>query len=254
MKRVILSVTALGLLGIFGVGMLLAAGYQKTQQLQTPVFEAIAQENIEALMDLCDPSVRDQIDPPMLATWMRALNDSLGECQFEPAGTFSVSFEKKPGKTIVKSSGKMKFERGTATSDLVFLNGKIVSFNIDSDRLGKDWFNGPTETTFYQKRSETVIRMLLERRLDDLKPMMHPALLEAANDETLNNICDLGEQWAGNVKSVVATKTDFQRDENEQLMVGLEVVGDKGNMDATVTFTFDGLKGHLTAFNIQPAE
>ena len=254
MKRVLLAFAMLAVLGTCGVTALLAAGYQKNQQLQTPVFEAIAAQDADAFLALCDPSVRNQIDPPMLTTWMGALNDSLGTCRFESTGPFRVNFEKKPGETIIESSGGMRFEKGTATSDLVFLNGKIVSFSIDSDRLPKDWFDGPSDTTLYRRRSETVMRLLLLRQLDELKPMMHPALLEAAGDETLNRICDLGKQWAGHVKSVVANEVKFQREKTEQLIVGLTVDGDQGIMDATVTFTFDGLKGHLTAFDIQPAK
>ena len=254
MKRVILAVTTLVALGICGVGALLAAGYQKNHQLQTPVFKAISDEDADRFLALCDPRLRDAIDPPVLRSWMTAMNDALGECRFEPAGSFSFNIEKKPGETTIKSSGGMQFANGNATSDLVFLNDKIIDFKIDTDRLAKDWFNGPAESDFYLKRSEVVIRTLLERRLDQLKPMMHPALLEAASDETLNHICDLGDDWVGNVTSIIATNADFQRNENEELIVSLKVDGDAGVIDATVTFTFDGLKGHLTAFNIQPAE
>tara|TARA_R110002049_G_scaffold2750_8_gene22238 strand:+ start:182559 stop:183323 length:765 start_codon:yes stop_codon:yes gene_type:complete len=254
MKRLILAATALLVLGICSVGALLAAGYRQSHQLQTPVFKAIADEDVDGFLNLCDPSVRQEIDPPMLATWMHALNDSLGECRFQPAGAFSVNFEKQPNRTIVKTKGGMQFANGIAQSDLVFLNGKIVSFSIDSDALARDWFHGPADTTFYRENGEVVIGTLLKRRLDELKPMMHPSLLEAADDDTLKHICDLGDAWAGNVTSIAATGADFQQGENQQLVVSLNVAGEKGNVDATVTYTFDGLKGHLTAFNIQPSE
>ena len=66
MKRVILAVATLVTLGICGVGALLAAGYQKNHQLQTPVFRAIADEDAEGFLALCDHRLRDEIDPPVL--------------------------------------------------------------------------------------------------------------------------------------------------------------------------------------------
>ena len=254
MKRVILAIFTLFSLGICGVGILLAAAYQGNHKLQMPVFKAIAEEDTDGFLALCDPRLRDEIDPPLLLSWMSAMNESLGQCRFEPVGAFNINVEKTPGETITKSSGGIQFEKGTASSKLVFLNNKIIQFSIDSDRLPGDWFNGPAETSFYQQHSEVVIRALLDRRLDELKVMLHPALIEAAPDSKLNEICDLGDGWAGNVTSVTATEANFHRHANEQLVVDLTVTSDKGVVDATVTFTFDGLKGHVTAFNVQPAE
>jgi len=59
------------------------------------------------------------------------------------------------GAKRTESSGKVRFEKGEATLELVFRDDQIIKFNIESERIPGDWFkSGPADTSLYRQRGD----------------------------------------------------------------------------------------------------
>ncbi|MCM2373113.1 hypothetical protein [Aporhodopirellula aestuarii] len=248
MKWVIIAVLGAGflLLALCGIGFYFATS--ATQAYQRPVFETIVAEDPEAFLDLCDPTLRTEVDAPVMLAWMKEVNAVMGECQFESGTNFNIHYDGSPGKSVVTTSGEMTFENGVASSEFVFQNDKLIKFKINPDKLGNDWFTGPASDELYRERTKEFFTQLLERNYEKMKPLMHESFIEVANDEVLDGIVDKVDVWLGENPTVMITEVENRISEDEGLIVHALLEGSEGTADASATFKFDGMKGTVLSF------
>ena len=221
-------------------------------RMHRPVFLAIEAEDPEAFLSMCHPELRKKIDSPVLLTWMRAMNESLGRCQYRLTAQHGYRVEYTLASKQVTSDVAMKFELGSAESELTFLDDKIIQFHIRSDQLADDWFDGPANGKLYFERSEKFLRGLIDRQFTMVEPMMHANLAELAPRDTLIQIQTIAEQWLGDLQSIEPVGAEWVAGESPLLHVRFRMRGDNGDVWASTKFFFDGLQGHLIAFNYSP--
>lgn len=252
-KKILLALGCVFALLIVGFVALLFWAQHAGSQQQERFFKTVAKGDPDALLALCDPALREQIDAPVLATWMAEVNKQLGEFQGLSKADFSTEANTTDKGTFVHSEGTVNFQKGEAKSDLEFLDDLLVKFSVNSDKIPKDWFTGPTDTTLYKERGEKLIRKLLESNAKESAEMMHESLRANLPDDKLNAMMEELTVKAGPLKSIECLDAKFTTDEKQTLTVSYRLDCEKGALDSTVDFDFAGLKGHLTGFNFKDA-
>ena len=124
------------------VGLLIWA-QRKGSAEQEKFFKAVLSGEPKQVMDLLDPSVGDRVDEAVLAAWMSAVKEGLGEFKGLSKTNFNTSSETVNGVAVVESKGTVNLEKGEATSELVLHDGKIVRFFVASEKVGTDWMKAP---------------------------------------------------------------------------------------------------------------
>ena len=254
MKRLLLRLTAVVAAGVIALGAIVLLGFQATASMHKPVFRAIVAEDADTFLELCTPELRKEIDRPVLLAWMRGMNEALGECQFEGGKQFNLQFASQSGVNAITATGQMQFEKGIAEAEIVFVGGKMNGFNIDTDLLAKGWFTGPEDATMYKDQAERFLTGLMQANHESIVPMMHPELRKAAPDSKLSEITAIANELSGGLDSMEASNIEFTNAGNDELTVTFVVEGKVAPVTATATYTFIGMKAHLTAFNVFVAE
>jgi len=246
----------LAVLGVLFLGMLLLCGgvlfwsFRTGSQAQEKFFSAVSSGDTKQVVDQLHPAMMDQIDEPVLGAWMKAVKTNLGSFQGLGASNFNTSSNYENGQWITKSNGTVNFELGDATSNLVFQDGLITSFLIESDKLPKGWFQGPEDTTIYRQRGEAFLSAMHSSEADAAFEMMHSALQEAVSRKQLSEIAAAITEARGPVKSIAFKNESFSTDGTEKLTIYFDVTCENDTAVAALDFQFIGLKGHLTAFQL----
>lgn len=217
---------------------------------QEKFFQAVLSGEPGQVMAMLDPSVKAKVDEPVLAAWMGAIKTHLGGFQGLSKAKFSTSTKVVNGVKMTESKGTVNFEKGQATSTLVFRNGLLVDFDVDSDKLPKDWFKGPADTKLYQERGKQFVTFLLTDQPDKAEAMMHEKFQKAVPVSKLKGIMERAVGRIGKLKTVTYLSDRFTIDKGQKLKVRYKAAGENGELSPLVTFVFDGLKGHLIAFDL----
>ncbi|MEM9585812.1 MAG: hypothetical protein AAGA03_00910 [Planctomycetota bacterium] len=258
MKKRLIALLIMAVVSVSGLGALLYGASRANQALQQPVMEAIAEEDASGFLQLCSPELRLQIDRPLLEDWLTAMHQSLGDLQHTSGQDFDVRVQLNSAGKITRCRGQVVFQRGIATSKLVFLNDRLVEFDIESDTLPSGWFRGPGDTSIYESHATKMMENLLAGEIDAVTPMMHPALQENVPPAKLKQIRQVVMQWVGQQPKIATTRAEFHRanepnpGDDEKLVVHGDVVGPAGKANMTVTFLFIGMKAHVVEFNFTP--
>jgi hypothetical protein len=238
--------------GIF-VGMLVMA-QTAGGDVQESFFKAVLSGDPKQVTALFDPAMNKEVDEPVLAQWMAAVKDNLGEFKGLSKTAFNTSVEYKNGAKIAKSSGTVNFEKGDATSELAFKDGKLIEFDVKSDKIPKTWFKGIAAgpTQLYQDRGKQFLTLFLSDKPDDAFAMMHENLQKVMPLEKLKALMADAAGKAGAVKSIQYLSE--QVDPAGKLKILYKVECQKTTTTASVKFEQAGLKCHLVAFNINEKE
>ncbi|MBA4020074.1 MAG: hypothetical protein C0483_23145 [Pirellula sp.] len=248
------------LLLVLGAGALLLVGscvaflvwaQRAGSEQQEKFFMAVSSGDPQKVLDLCDPGMTEQVDAPVLGAWMAEVQKQLGAYKAMSSTDFNTSMSSDDKGTVITSKGTVHFDKGDAQSDLTFTNGKLTAFEINSDKIKGDWFQGFSDTKLYRDRGEEFIRKFFSKDLAGATPMMHEELRKQAPDDKLKSMMEAVADAAGPVKSVKFLKEKFTTDDGQRLLIDYEVVGEKAKVAFTVKFTFVGLKGQLLGFDFQ---
>ncbi len=251
MKKLLQILGGVFLLLIVGFIALLVWAQREGAGKQEAFFQAVLSGQPQQVYALLDPALVREIDEPVLAAWMQAVRDSLGAFQSMSKTDFNTSTDTDGERTIVKSEGTVVFEKGEARSALTFADGRIVSFNVESERLGSGWFRGPADDTVYRTRAEAFIRETMEGEPRKAYAMMHPALQEKVPLATLQNVHALAGEQFGPIQSLTVESAEFLNapDGGQKYLLVYAVQGEEASTRVAVEFSFTGLQGVLTAFD-----
>lgn len=252
MKKVLMVLGVVFLILVIGFVALLiwAHGAGETQQEQ--FFQAVGTGNPQKVLDLCAPALADDLDVPVLKMWMDGLNRRLGAYKGLSKSNFKTSSNTNNGVKVVESEGKALFEKGEAQAKFRSVDGKIVAFEVTSDKLKPgDWFVKPP-MDYYRKKGENLITLLLTGKEADARSMMHPSLqkeypLTKAQADAKQVLAAIGP-----VQSVTLDTEEFTEGDSPMLIVRGTVTGQKGIFSAMVKYRFIGMKGHIIAWTANP--
>lgn len=248
MKKVLMAFGFLFLLSIVLFAGVLAWAMKSGAEHQERFFAAVDSGDPARVMAIFHPALGEEVDEPVLAAWIQAVNRQLGGFRGLSKTDFNTATRFDGGVRRTESQGTVNFEKGTAQSRLVFYGDQLVEFSVESETL-KDWFEGPASTEIYRTRGAEFLGHVLRNEPDAASAMMHPALREVLPlDKLKEMIANLSA--AGPLKAVEYHADNVEPDGGHNLTVLYRVACENNETLASVTFQFVGLKGHLVAFNL----
>jgi hypothetical protein len=206
----------------------------------------------QKVLVLCDPALTDELDAPVLKMWMDGLNRQLGAYKGLSKANFNTSSNTDNGVKTVVSEGTALFEKGEATAKFRSVDGKLVAFEVTSDKLQPgDWFAKPP-LEFYRDKGEKLITLLLTGKEAQARTMMHPALQEQYPLMKAQADAKKIQAAIGPIQSVKLDTEEFTGGDSPMLIVRGTVTGQKGVFSAMVKYRFIGMKGHIIAWSANP--
>jgi hypothetical protein len=195
------------------------------------------------------PSLRQEVDEPVLAAWMAALRQNLGRYRGLSVLGSHTNIGYDNGVKTVETRGTVKFEKGTAQSEIHYRDDRIMQFKIDSGQLPDDWFSGPEGTELYHQRGKEFLANLLSGKTEAAHQMAHENFRKEIPREKLDAMLAKVRAQAGKLRSVRYKSERFVAKAKHQVLTVLyNLECDKGKLPGKVEFQFAGLKGHLIAF------
>jgi len=249
MKKILVGCGIVCFLCMLAVGGCIALLFLSGSDSQKEFYDAMATGDAKNVMALFTPELKNEVDEPVLAVWIKAFNENLGAYKGMSATDFSTSSKIENGATLYETKGTATFEKGDAKSMLKYVNGKINAFNIDSDKMPKDFFKGPASTELYRARGKEFIEKALGGKVSDAWNMMHSALQEKVPLDRLKQMMEKDLSASGYLKSVKFGSEESVTGPPYELKVFFDVVGEKGGFRALVRFEFSHVKGHLLGFD-----
>jgi hypothetical protein len=218
-------------------------------KLQEEFFAAVGTGKTDTVLAIMAPTLRAEIDEPMLAAWIATINTKLGPYKGMRKTDFNTSSRLVDGVTVTQSVGTVDFEHGTAKSELVFHNGQLAGFHLQSEQLGRQ-SPAPANNDFYRERGQQFLTHLAGGDLALAFAMMHPELQKAVPLEKLKASTTALREQGGPLQSVVWEKEQAEAADGQRLKLFYKVQLAKQAKTGMVTFQFHGLKGHLLAFEL----
>ena len=233
---------------VAALGLALASGASKAGELQKEFFDQIAAEKTDSLLAKMHPQLAAEIDPEVMSELLLAINEQLGKVTDISQTGFRI--EQTSDGTLVKSEAKVQFEKGTATSKLVTLDGQLVRFNVNSERL-VNWFKVPRETGRYEQVGKRFLEQWLGGQTENAWNMFHPNLKKVITEENLQSMHEIVSTKFGSPKSITATGTRIGENKNAPtLLIDYTVVCEDAELAGEIEIQFEGMKGHLLGFKM----
>jgi hypothetical protein len=248
LKKVLMVLGAvfLVLVALFVV-MLVWAG-KKSAELQQKFFAAVESGDPEQVLVLLKPEVRTGIDPPVLPAWMKAMKSDLGA--YKGLSGFKTSSNFTNGATRTESAATVDFEKGTAQSDLIFLDGQIAGFHVRSPQIPDDWFQGPDSTELYRSRGREFLQDLFHGDTDAAFALMDSKLQKKIPRDELKSKLAEAKARTGPLKSVDYESETIDAGSGHALTVLYRIEGESAKSPAKITFEFVGFKGAMADFDL----
>ncbi|HKD36369.1 MAG TPA: hypothetical protein VKB78_06195, partial [Pirellulales bacterium] len=236
----VLGVVFVALVGLF-VALLIWA-HKAGADAQEKFYAAMESGDSEKMMDLLSPTLRTQVDPPVMAAFMRLFESKLGKYQGLRSTDFHSSSKYVNGVSRLESVGIVDFEKGEANSEVIYFDGKLAGFHISSPLLPENWFEGPTTTVLYRDEGKTFLQELLNGD-DAAVTVLLPEMQKKSSFGELKKKSEAMIADAGMLKSV-----DFQSEKADvtdgyRLTATYALHFDRKDLTAKVDFRFSGLKG-----------
>jgi hypothetical protein len=176
MGKVLKILGVVFLVGVLGFAALLYFAHQKGASVQAEFYKAVLSGDVTKVEAKFAPSLRKEVDEPVLAAWMAAVKERLGAYKGLSGKKFSTAMSHKDGVDRVDSTGTVNFEHGEAQSDLVLIGGKIAGFHVRAKAWPENWMTRLDDRSVYERRAETFLQKLLAGDAAAALEMMHPNL------------------------------------------------------------------------------
>lgn len=250
MKTVLITLGAVALVAIVVCAGALFWAQSAGSELQEKFFRAATSGDPAQVLAIFHPRLREEVDEPVLAAWMKVVRSELGAFQGLSKTNFNTSARFEGGASIVESEGAVNFEKGSADSKLLFRDGQLVEFHIKSDRIPDDWFHGPEDTALYRTRGKEFLTHFLGGKTDAAFAAMHKSLQEAMPRDKLQSLIDEFQEKAGKLQTITEKEDGSDDKDGYRLIVNYAIRCEKTPLTAALKFGFVGLKGHLVGFDV----
>lgn len=249
-KKTLMVLGGIFVVIIFGVGALLFWAHQTGKEAQEKFYTAVESGDTEKVMALLAPNLLDEVDSPMMAAWMKALTSNLGPYKGLSGSDFRSSSKYENGHSRIESAGMVDFEKGSARSELIYIDGKLAGFHITSPQLPDDWFHGPATTGLYRSQGQSFLTELFNGNTAAALAKTQANFQKKMSVEEVKKDVDEAIAAAGPLKSI-----DFQSEKTDPhdgyvLIIAYAVHGERKEMTATVDFRFAGLKGAIVGYDL----
>lgn len=217
---------------------------------QEEFFAAVGTGDVQKVTALLCPQLQAKIDEPLLAAWIAAVNANLGRYQGLSKSDFNTSTSYTEAGKRVESKGTVEFAKGSAHSELVYVDGKIVEFSLAKVAFPDDWQRPAAQSELYRDRGRKLLEQLLSDRVDAAFETMHEALQRAAPREKLAAMAEQFKATNGAVKTIHYAAFRFDPAGEHQLKLYYKIDTADGDRVGEVEFQFVGLKAELIGFEL----
>jgi len=249
-KKVLMVLGVVFLVLVVGFIGLLIWAQRSGATHQAAFFQAVESGDPRQVTALFHPALKEEVDEPVLAAWMKAVQANLGAFKGLSKTNFNTSSKYENGAWITESKGKVEFEKGEADAELVFRDNQVVKFHVQSDKIPADWFRGPASTDLYRERGKEFLSRFLNSQADEAYGMMHEGLKKNVSLDKFKAMIAQITEKAGKLKSITYDSEKLEPGENITLRVFYKIDCEKAPMVGNAKFEFVGLKGHLLGFNV----
>lgn len=255
MKKILIIVASLFLVGIVCCGGFLYFAVSQNAREIGDFFKLVATEDAEQFLSQCSPELAKQMDPPVLAKWMKTVNGSLGAYQDTDINGFQYNTSWENGQQKTESAGVANFEKGTANITLRTANGKMSGLEFNSKQMPTHWFVELEDTSYFHQQAKTFLQRMIDGDADALYEELHPALREVKSLDQFKSDISMIEQWGGTVDEIRVVGDAFDPIENGQVLrVQAELQGDRATLPASIKFEFTGMAAPILGYGItQPS-
>jgi len=249
MKTILAILGVVFLVIIAGLaGILLWAGGSGKAEVKR-FFDAVATGDTKAVTAILAPQVAADLDEPVLAVWIAALNARLGAYQGLSATDFHARAAVEGGVRQVECEGTARFEKGEAKVRVTSAGGKVIGFSVKSDKL-MDWFDR-VDGALYRERAKAFIDAAFADREEHAFAMMAPELKAVMPLEKLKERMAAVRERTGTLRAMRFADDAFAREEDvPTLRLTATVEGEKATVPATFKFQFPAMKGALLGFRV----
>lgn len=249
MKKALLILGVVFLVLIVGFVSMLIWAQRSGSQHQAKFFQALQSGDPKQVEALFHPALKDEVDEPVLAAWMQAVQTHLGAFQGMSKTNFSTSTKSTGDGWFTESKGVVHFEKGQADSELVFRDQELVKFHVSSEKIPADWFKGPVGTALYQERGKQFLTQFLNSQVDAAYKMLHENMKKKVSADDFKTMIERIAGKAGAMKSI-AVASETPEEGGTSLRIFYKVQCENAALNANVKFEFVGMKGHLLGFHV----
>lgn len=232
---------------VLAVGGVLAWSWWSGGEVQKKFFTAVHSGDPAQVTALFADALKAEVDEPVLARWMETVRGNLGPMKGLDRTAFKTSGSIDNGATVLESEGTVQFEKGEAKSRLKLVSGKIVEFAVESERIPKEWFTGPTGTALYRERGKECLTFLLTGQVGKAFDLIAEDL-RGEVPKLEKRMAEMTER-VGGLKSV-AFESEAYEPGARKLKLFYQVACDRSSTRANVTFAFEGFKAKIRDFDI----
>lgn len=250
-RKLLLVLAGLASLLACFVGWQLWENYTHVSKRHQAFFEAIDAGDVERMFSTFEPSLQAEVDPPVLAAWMKSARSQLGRFKNYRTTQFVSSTDNLGSQTEAQMIAE--FQNGSATAYLVFRDKRLFRFRVESAQIASNWLSASLTTEVYRDRGQKFIRHILSNDADSAFEMMSPEL-QADNplEDSKPKISQLAAA-VGNNPSIVYQSETWDRGETT-LAINYLVINEKSRRIANVEFEFSGLKSGIGYFHIENSD
>ena len=248
MKRIAPLMGCLTLLACLGSTSVAFFGTSSGRELQQRFFGLVAEENAAELQSQMHPELRDKIDSPVLSELLAVFNEKLGPITSIRQTGFNISVDA-DGKWL-RTEATITCQKGTVRSKLATLDGRLVHFNLNSEKLD-DWLRSPRDTSSYEHLGEAFLGEFMEGDSAAAWKMFHPNLQEVVSKKSLAEMVEQVTGVTGKLTEIEATGTRVKSGgQAPTLLIDYRLTCERIDKVGEIEIQFDGMKGYLLGFRV----
>ena len=233
-------------------------------------FASLAQRNAKAMIGQMHPALQLEVDEPVLQFLVDTIHTELGAMSDDEPDDRKQEEQDFDGGRATATTATVEFSRGSAVCESVIHDGKVISFNITSDkltdfglRLGEllvtDKAFRQQVSDYYAPRLEIVIRWILQGKSEEVYGLLHPEVQKQLSLEEVGTYVQDSQTEFGELKKLEFDGTQETHDAESGALKKFAVLYkldcENGPGQGKVILEFEGMHAALVGFGIsEPSE
>ncbi|MEO8498225.1 MAG: hypothetical protein ABI614_24430, partial [Planctomycetota bacterium] len=233
-------------------------------------YASVAQRNAKAMIGQMHPALQLEVDEPVLQFLVDTIQTELGAMSDDEPADRKQEEQDFDGGRATATTATVAFSRGSAVCESVIQDGKVISFNITSDKLNDfvrklgerlltDQAFSKQVSDYYAPRLEVVIRWILQGKSAEVHSLLHPTVQEQLSLEEIGTYVQNAQTEFGELKNLEfdgTTQTyDAESGALKKFSVLYKLDCENGPGQGKVILEFEGMHAALVGFGInEPAE
>ena len=165
----------------------------------------------------------------------------------------AVKYDKQGEKQVrvLHSKGKIPFTQGAAQSELWVYEGKIIRFEVNSEKIPATWIKEIQDTELYRQEGAAFLKVFLEGDDEAAFGLEHETFRKVMPRRKLKEMSEEIKKNVGTVKKITWKSEEFDiQPDKYKLKVRYKVDCEKESTIAVVEFQFLKMQGWIVGFDL----